>query len=108
MTSNPLPDRSGFVGVYVAVCQCFAPLIGHSIHSPAGAAPETLACRECGASVPASLIVVPGPTQVASDEQRASAICGRLLVGQGDDTYDPMCVLPAGHAGICKPEASDG
>jgi hypothetical protein len=30
--------------------------------------------------------------------------CGRLLVGQGDDTYDPTCVLPAGHKGVCAPE----
>lgn len=32
------------------------------------------------------------------------AVCGRLLVGQGSDTYDPLCVLPAGHVGICEPE----
>lgn len=30
--------------------------------------------------------------------------CGRLLVGQGDDTYDPICVLPSGHTGICMSE----
>lgn len=30
-------------------------------------------------------------------------ICGRLLVGQGDDTYDPLCVLKPGHDGACKP-----
>lgn len=29
--------------------------------------------------------------------------CGRLLVGQGDDTYDPNCVLPQGHTGQCSP-----
>jgi hypothetical protein len=28
--------------------------------------------------------------------------CGRLLVGQGDDTYDPLCQLPKGHAGSCS------
>lgn len=32
-----------------------------------------------------------------------TAQCGRLLVGQGDDTYDPMCVLPIGHYGTCHP-----
>lgn len=30
--------------------------------------------------------------------------CGRLLVGQGDDTYDPECVRPAGHLPPCRPE----
>lgn len=30
--------------------------------------------------------------------------CGRLLVGRGDDTYDPECVLPRGHKGSCEPE----
>lgn len=39
-----------------------------------------------------------------SDEQGQTQSCGRLLVGQGSDTYDPLCVLPAGHAGVCKPE----
>lgn len=34
----------------------------------------------------------------------ADAACGRLLVGQGDDTYDPTCVRPEGHDGLCKPE----
>lgn len=29
--------------------------------------------------------------------------CGRLLVGQGDDTYDPLCRLPLGHEGPCRP-----
>jgi hypothetical protein len=34
----------------------------------------------------------------------ASEACGRLLVGQGGDTWDPTCVLPAGHRGACRPE----
>lgn len=29
--------------------------------------------------------------------------CPRLLVGQGNDTYDPECSLPLGHKGVCKP-----
>lgn len=29
--------------------------------------------------------------------------CARTLVGLGDDTYDPMCSLPFGHEGTCKP-----
>jgi hypothetical protein len=29
--------------------------------------------------------------------------CGRLLVGQGDDTYDPVCLRPLGHEGPCRP-----
>ncbi len=28
-------------------------------------------------------------------------MCGRLLVGRGGDTWDPRCVLPAGHEGLC-------
>lgn len=27
--------------------------------------------------------------------------CGRLLVGQGGDTWDPVCTLPTGHSGSC-------
>jgi hypothetical protein len=30
------------------------------------------------------------------------AVCGRLLVGQGGDTWDPVCVRPVGHTGVCK------
>jgi hypothetical protein len=34
--------------------------------------------------------------------------CGSLMVGSGGDTYDPICVLPHGHAGGCKsPSAID-
>lgn len=33
--------------------------------------------------------------------------CGRLLVGQGGDTYDPTCVLPASHGGRCKPSTGE-
>jgi hypothetical protein len=32
---------------------------------------------------------------------RPTRICGRLLVGQGDDTSDPTCPLPAHHRGTC-------
>jgi hypothetical protein len=42
---------------------------------------------------------IPGLTHVVY-----LAICGRLLVGQGDDTYDPMCARPAGHQGRCMPK----
>jgi NTP pyrophosphatase (non-canonical NTP hydrolase) len=31
------------------------------------------------------------------------AACGRVLVGQGTDTYDPLCIRPAGHPGVCQP-----
>lgn len=33
---------------------------------------------------------------------RENETCTRLLVGQGDDTYDPECVLPRGHSGSCR------
>lgn len=35
--------------------------------------------------------------------QGPDPICGRLLIGQGSDTYDPLCVRPPGHDGLCKP-----
>lgn len=28
--------------------------------------------------------------------------CGRLLVGQGTDTWDPTCLRPARHTGPCS------
>lgn len=42
----------------------------------------------------------------ASAEATQRRTCGRLLVGQGDDTYDPECVLPAGHEPPCAPTAT--
>lgn len=36
----------------------------------------------------------------------ADETCGRLLVGRGGDTWDPVCTLPAGHKEPCdNPEA---
>jgi hypothetical protein len=32
------------------------------------------------------------------------SVCGRILVGQGDDTYDPLCQRRKGHNGSCSPE----
>lgn len=37
----------------------------------------------------------------------ATEPCGRTLVGQGTDTWDPNCVLPSGHAGACQPEGEE-
>lgn len=28
--------------------------------------------------------------------------CGRIMVGEGTDTYDPLCDLPNGHPGACR------
>jgi hypothetical protein len=28
--------------------------------------------------------------------------CGRALVGQGTDTWDPLCQRPVAHAGVCR------
>lgn len=28
-------------------------------------------------------------------------LCGRILIGRGDDTSDPPCVRPRGHIGRC-------
>jgi hypothetical protein len=33
-------------------------------------------------------------------------LCGRIMVGSGTDTYDPLCELPAGHGGMCKSTAA--
>jgi hypothetical protein len=32
--------------------------------------------------------------------------CGRLMVGSGPDTYDPVCELPIGHEPPCKSSAA--
>lgn len=53
----------------------------------------TLPCERCEVSHPWR-------------ECDTEGMCGRLLVGQGDDTYDPLCVLPAGHDGLCRPAAT--
>ncbi len=34
---------------------------------------------------------------------RGRTICGRVLVGRGDDTSDPLCTLPEHHGGCCEP-----
>lgn len=33
---------------------------------------------------------------------RIYKLCGRIMVGSGPDTYDPICELPEGHTGACK------
>jgi hypothetical protein len=35
--------------------------------------------------------------------RESGGTCDRLLVGQGGDTWDPLCTLPAGHKGRCEP-----
>jgi hypothetical protein len=32
--------------------------------------------------------------------------CGRLMIGSGTDTYDPVCELREGHRGQCKSTAA--
>lgn len=32
--------------------------------------------------------------------------CGRIMVGSGTDTYDPICELPEAHSGPCKSTAA--
>lgn len=43
------------------------------------------------------------PMDDARTRPRLGPTCERLLVGQGGDTWDPLCVLPEGHAGRCRP-----
>lgn len=35
------------------------------------------------------------------------AVCGRVLVGEGTDTWDPVCQGKPGHAGLCEPTEED-
>lgn len=37
------------------------------------------------------------------DHAEAQGLCGRLLIGQGSDVFDPTCVLEKGHSGRCCP-----
>lgn len=41
------------------------------------------------------------PDSTFTEKERRT--CGRLLVGQGTDTWDPLCRLPIGHKEECKP-----
>jgi hypothetical protein len=34
---------------------------------------------------------------------RPSRICGRILIGEGGDSWDPTCPLPLHHRGSCVP-----
>lgn len=34
--------------------------------------------------------------------------CGRLMIGQGTDIYDPTCELEIGHVGSCKSSSAVG
>lgn len=73
---------------------------------------ETLALKGSGAVVSVKGVDMPlrrWLRQVQLDEPAAYRHdvepCGRLLVGLGDDTYDPECVLPTGHGGPCQIDA---
>lgn len=41
--------------------------------------------------------------QAAHQHTNDPYICGRVLVGQGDDTSDPHCMRAPGHKGRCEP-----
>ena len=45
-----------------------------------------------------------GLRQLLTKDRRKQ--CGRVMVGSGTDTYDPICQLPAGHGGECKSTAA--
>lgn len=38
-----------------------------------------------------------------ADPEPEPETCGRVLVGQGGDTWDPVCTQPEGHEGRCAP-----
>jgi hypothetical protein len=46
---------------------------------------------------------------VSDPAQSSTEICGRLLIGQGTDTWDPTCQRLAGHTGRCliAPDLTD-
>ncbi len=46
---------------------------------------------------------IAGPGEIATEEET----CGRLLIGQGTDTWDPTCCRRAGHSGCCEPSEED-
>lgn len=86
-------------------------LLGFAQHLGLRAAddPDGDAERFREAQVDAYLSEQGGALGYTDDELKGTArdeACGRLLVGRGDDTYDPKCVLPAGHGGSCEPGTS--
>lgn len=42
----------------------------------------------------------------ASCQHAEVRACGRIMIGSGTDTYDPICDLPDGHDGCCKSSAA--
>ena len=55
----------------------------------------------------------PWPTHVMAQSRQYVSLpwgieewCGRVMVGSGTDTYDPICQLPKGHDGSCKSTAA--
>lgn len=57
--------------------------------------PELFQCPHCGR-------IFDGDDEGCCSME-AIILCGRLLVGQGSDTYDPMCTRSRGHEGVCRP-----
>jgi hypothetical protein len=43
------------------------------------------------------------PPRDSTERAHAPGQCGRVLVGQGGDTWDPVCRLGEGHEGACLP-----
>lgn len=43
-----------------------------------------------------------------SNRTTSNSLCGRVMVGSGGDTYDPICEMPQGHSGGCKSSAAVG
>lgn len=75
--------------------QEFACAHEHRFAIPVGevlAEARPLCCAQCGTS---SVTAV--PPEHSNDEA-----CGRVMVGLGGDTFDPVCELPGGHEGVCK------
>jgi hypothetical protein len=60
---------------------------------------------------PNMAVAVPSGEVFVNGEQvevNKPSLCGRIMVGSGTDSYDPVCVLASGHLGSCKsPTAID-
>lgn len=59
-------------------------------------------CAKCGILEDEHLVQVPGDGSwmpLRESRRLAPKLCGVVMVGQGGDTWDPVCTLGHGHAG---------
>src|SRR5256885_1433607 len=49
---------------------------------------------------PVAVYMYEGTIRPLTDAEPAR--CGRIMIGSGEDSWDPTCDLPSGHSGSCK------